>query len=53
MASEADCGVSTVLEALHVASKVGFLVPGECRQRATRSPTRREREDFQVWRRLG
>jgi hypothetical protein len=31
MASEADCWASTVLEALCVASTVGFLVPGECR----------------------
>ncbi len=31
MALEADCRASTVLEALRVASTVGFLVPGECR----------------------
>ena len=31
MAFEADCGSSTVLEALCVASTVRFLVPGECR----------------------
>ncbi len=34
MAFGADCGVSTVLEELRVASKGGFLVPGECRARA-------------------
>ena len=31
MAFEADCASSTVLEALSVASTVGFIVPGECR----------------------
>ena len=31
MAFEADCGVSTVLETLRVASTIGFLVPGEGR----------------------
>jgi hypothetical protein len=30
MACEADCGSSTVLEALRVASRVGIFVPGEC-----------------------
>jgi hypothetical protein len=29
MAFEADCDVSTVLEALRVTTAVGFLVPGE------------------------
>ncbi len=31
MAFAADCGSSTVLEALCVASAVRFIVPGECR----------------------
>ena len=31
MAFEADCGASTVLEALRVASTARFLVPEECR----------------------
>ena len=31
MAFEADCGVSTVLEAICVTSTVGFLVPEKCR----------------------
>jgi len=30
MALEADCGVSTVLEEIRVASTARFLVPGEC-----------------------
>ena len=35
MALEADCGSSTVLEELRVASTRGFFVPGECRGTAT------------------
>ena len=31
MAFEADCGGSTVLEELHMASTTRFPVPGECR----------------------
>jgi len=38
MAFKADCGVSTVLEALCVASTAGFLVPGGCWAVATRGP---------------
>jgi hypothetical protein len=34
MAFEADCGVSTVLEALRVASAAGFLVPGDAERPA-------------------
>ena len=46
MASEADCGVSTVLEALRVTRESEFLVPGEYRvtdhQRPTDSTLRME-----------
>ena len=34
MALEADCGSSTALDAPRVASKAGFIVPGECRASA-------------------
>ena len=39
MALEADCGSSTVLEELRVASTRGFFVPGECRGTATTAST--------------
>ncbi len=42
MAFEADCGVSTVLEALRVASAAGFLVPGEFRTAGRLKPPGRE-----------
>ena len=39
MAFEADCGLSTVLDAFCVASTAGFLVPGECRASAAARDT--------------
>ena len=41
MAFEADCGSSTVLEEIRVASTAGFPVPGECGVTGRPRPSRR------------